>query len=123
MINQFDLGLFILKLAVAVVFLYHSWPKLKNPQAMAQGIGWPSLAVLTLGLVEFLSSLGYLTGVYIQVSAFLLIVVMVGAISMKIMKWKVPFAAYDKTGWEFDFILLASNLAILLTDGGAGKLF
>ncbi len=45
---------------------------------------------------------------------------MVGAIGMKMMKWGVPFGAMDKTGWEFDLILLAANIAIIL--GGDGSI-
>jgi len=38
---------------------------------------------------------------------------------MKMMKWGVPFAAMDKTGWEFDFILFFASLAILFSGGGS----
>jgi len=31
----------------------------------------------------------------------------------------VPFAAMDKTGWEFDLILLFASIAILLGGGGS----
>lgn len=81
---------------------------------MAQMMGTSANMVLILGLVEFLSSVGLIFGFYTQLNALLLAIVMVGAIWMKIMKWKVPFAAMDKTGWEFDLILLAANIAILL---------
>ena len=113
-----NIGLFVLRLAVAVVFVYHSLPKFKNAKGMAQGMGMPAGAVLALGAVEFLSAVGLALGVYTQFAAVLLVIVMVGAIWMKIMKWKVPFAAMDKNGWEFDFILLAANVAILLGGGG-----
>lgn len=113
-----DIGLFILRLGVAIIFLYHAWPKLINAKNMAQGMGGSALMVFLLGLVEFLSGIGLITGFFVQLSALLLAIVMVGAIWMKITKWKVPFSAMDKTGWEFDLILLAANLAILLTGGG-----
>jgi uncharacterized membrane protein YphA (DoxX/SURF4 family) len=74
--------------------------------------------IFILGAVEFLSSLGLILGIYTQLAALLLTIVMIGAIYFKAMKWHVPFAAMDKTGWEFDFILLASNIAILLSGGG-----
>lgn len=114
-----DLGLFILRLGVAVIFIYHSLPKLMKPKMMAQMVGMASGAVFVLGLVEFLSGLALVFGVQMALASLLLAIIMVGAIIMKMGKWRVPFAAMDKTGWEFDLILLAASLAILLTGGGA----
>ena len=86
---------------------------------MAQGIGAPTGVILLLGMVELLSSLGLIFGIYTQVAALLLAIVMIGAIKMKAMKWHVPFIGMTNTGWEFDLILLAANIAILLTGGGS----
>ena len=66
-----------------------------------------------------MASLGLVFGVYTQLSALILTIVMVGAIGMKMMKWGVPFAAMDKTGWEFDFILFFASLAVLFSGGGS----
>ena len=82
---------------------------------MAKMIGFPTEAVFTLGAVELLSSVGLILGIYTQLSALLLGIIMIGAIYFKTMKWRVPFAAVDKTGWEFDFTLLAANIAILVS--------
>ena len=112
-------GLFVLRLAVAIVFIYHSLPKLKNSKMMAQGMGMSAGFVLLLGLVEFFSGAALILGVYTNVASALLALVMVGAIYFKTTKWKVPFSAMDKTGWEFDFILLAANLAIFFVGAGS----
>ena len=114
-----DLGLLLLRIAIAVVFLYHGLPKLTKSKMMASMVGMPAGMIFMLGLFETLASLGIALGVYTQLSALVLGVVMVGAIGMKIMKWGVPFAATDKTGWEFDFILLFASIAILLGSGGS----
>jgi len=74
--------------------------------------------IFMLGAVEFLSSVGLILGLYTQLAALLLAIVMLGAIGFKVMKWKVSFSATDKTGWEFDLILLAANIAILFSGGG-----
>lgn len=118
-----DIGLYLLRLAVAVVFLVHGLPKLKNSQAMAQGMGWPKEAVMLLGAVESLSAVAMILGIYVQWAAILLGIVMVGAMYHKIAKWHMSFSAHDKTGWEFDLTLLVANVAILLTGGGAIKIF
>lgn len=114
-----DIGLLFLRLSVAAVFIYHALPKLKNAKGMAQAIGMPVGMVFTLGAVEFLSSVGLVLGVYTQLAALLLAIVMVGALYFKMVKWRVPFSAMDKTGREFDLILLAANIAILLSGGGS----
>jgi len=114
-----DIAFLILRLAVAVIFIYHALPKLKNASGMSQMMGMPAGMIIMLGLVESVSSLGMIFGVYIQIAAFLLAMVMVGAIYFKMAKWHVPFAAMDKTGWEFDLILLAANIFILVNGGGA----
>ncbi len=114
-----DIALLVLRLAVAVIFVYHSLPKLKDSGSMAKMVGMSQGMVFMLGAVEFLSAFGLILGVYTQFAALLLGVIMVGAIAMKVMKWYVPFAAMDKTGWEFDLILLAANVVILVIGGGA----
>ena|SRR3989344_856195 len=108
-------GLMILRLAVAVIFIYHAMPKLKKAKSMAQGMGTSSEMVFMLGLVELLAPIGLILGIYVKLSALLLGIIMIGAIWMKYMKWHVPFSAMDKTGWEFDLILLASNIVILVS--------
>ena len=72
-----------------------------------------------LGIVEVIASLGIALGVYTRVSALILALVMIGAMSIKKMKWGVSFAAMDKTGWEFDFILFFASVAIFLGGGGS----
>lgn len=113
------LGILLLRVAVGLVFIYHAWPKLKNAKTLAPMMGLPGGAngVLLLGLVESLSGVGLILGVFTQLAAILLTLAMVGALYMKKMKWRVPFSAQDKMGWEFDLILLTANLAILFTGG------
>lgn len=119
LIQYNDMGLFILRLAVAAIFIVHSLPKIKNAKGVAQGMGMSANSVLILGLVEFISSTGLILGFYAQFSALLLAIVMVGAIWLKTTKWKVPFTAMDKMGWEFDLILLSANIVILFGGGGS----
>lgn len=114
-----DVGLLLLRITIAIIFIYHGLPKLSKAKAMSAMMGMPAPMIFMLGMVEILASLGIAFGVFTQVSALLLAIVMVGAIGTKIMKWGVPFAAMDKTGWEFDLILLFASIAILLGGGGS----
>lgn len=115
-----DAGWLILRIAVGAVFIYHAMPKLKNPKGMAVGMGMPQMAWFpaVLGLVELLSAIGLIFGIWIQLAALLLAIVMVGATVMKIGKWHVPFSAMDKMGWEFDLVLFSAAVAVLLGGGG-----
>lgn len=110
-----DTGLIVLQLTMAVIFVYHGWPKLRNSKALAHGMGIPAEGVLLIGLLEVAGGLGIGLGVAVQASALVLTFVMIGALYFKIKKWKVPFFAHDKTGWEFDLVLLAV-LVYLLTN-------
>lgn len=114
-----DLGLLALRLAVAAIFLVHAMPKLKKPEGMAAGMGWPKGGVQLLGVAEALGGLSVLSGFYLQLGALLIAVIMLGATYLKIFKWKAPFAAMDKTGWELDLILLGAALALATVGGGA----
>ena len=118
-----DPALLILRLVVAVIFIYHALPKLKNSQGMAKMVAMPAGMVLMLGMMELLAAMALILGVWSQLAALVLAVIMIGALGMKIMKWHVPFGAMDKTGWEFDLILLAASLVIIVTDGGQINVF
>src|SRR4051812_20984087 len=113
-----DLGYLLVRIVVAVVFIYHGVPKLKNSKAMAGGIGMPAGAIILLGLVETLGGLAVGLGVWAQLGALGLAIAMIGAIYYKVAKWHVPFTAQDKTGWEYDLILLAVALFILTHGAG-----
>ncbi|MBI4123122.1 MAG: DoxX family protein [Parcubacteria group bacterium] len=119
LIQYNDIGLLILRFAVAIIFIYHALPKLKNAKGMAQMVGMPAGMVLMLGMMEMIGSLALVFGFYVQLVALVLAIIMIGAIGMKTMKWHVPFAAMDKTGWEFDLILLAANIILLVIGGGS----
>lgn len=114
-----DTGLFILRIGVGLVFLYHGAPKLKNATRSAKGLGMPPAATFLIGAVELVSGAALILGVLTQLAALALTIVMIGAIPMKIGKWKIPYSAQDKTGWEFDLVLLSAALCLLLTGGGS----
>ena len=105
-----DFGLLVLRLIVAAIFIYHAIPKLKNKMGSN---------FLLLGIAESVLAAALVLGFYTQLAALLLAIVMIGAIYMKITKWHVPFSAMNKTGWEFDLILLATNITLILNGGGS----
>lgn len=72
-----------------------------------------------LSIVESLAGLAILVGYFTQLAAAVVGVVMFGALYFKIFVWRTPFTAMDKTGWEFDFLILAASVALFLMGPGA----
>lgn len=111
-------GLFVLRLVMGAIFILHGWPKIKNHKGAAASMGLPALLVLGVGLIETLGGLALILGLYTQIAAILIGLVMLGAIKMKVINWKTKFIVMGAMGWEYDLALLAAALVILVTGGG-----
>ncbi|HEX9664433.1 MAG TPA: DoxX family protein [Patescibacteria group bacterium] len=115
-----DWGLLALRLAVGAIFLAHGlskrkmWKMRPSEQMPAGMLNQMKL----LSIIEPLGGLAVLLGLFTQLGALALGIVMLGAIYMKKIKWQVPFTASDKMGWEFDLILLTACLLLLLMGAG-----
>ena len=117
--GEVDVGLLVLRVALGAIFIYHSIPKLKAPAQMAKGMGQSKNFISLLGVIEFVAGLFLILGFLTRVGALLIVIVMLGALYYKLFKWHVPFAAHDKLGWEFDLILLAAAIALILLGDGS----
>lgn len=117
-----SLGMLLLRLALGAVFLKHGWSKLKNPQAVAKGMSWPLASAVLLGLAETIGGALTILGFFTQIGALLIAIVMLGALYHHLFIWKTPFSSFQKCGWEFDLILLATALALLFIGGGSMSL-
>ncbi len=103
-----EFGIWFLQFAVGVIFIYHGWPKLKS-KVSALGIGG-----FVHGSIEILGGVAMIFGWYVREVALIFIIIMLGAIYFKKFKWGIPFFSMNSTGWEFDFILLAANIFLLV---------
>jgi putative oxidoreductase len=63
-------------------------------------------------------ALGVAFGVFTQLAAMGLILVMLGAIQKKIFVWHTGFWGEKTYGWHYDLMLVMMNLVILFTNGG-----
>jgi putative oxidoreductase len=113
-----DLGLLLLRLMVGVVFLSSGWSDVTDPEARSQSIGMSKSFTLMLGLGEILGSLGITAGVFTQLAAAGLILIMLGAIQKKIFVWHTGFWGKNESGWHYDLMLVVMSLVILFTGGG-----
>jgi putative oxidoreductase len=115
-----DLAILLMRLMVGVVFMTSGWNDLKNPQERSTDIGMSKGFTIFLGAVEFAGSLGVIFGVFAQLAALGLSVIMLGSIQKKIFVWHTGFWGNSGTnGWSYDAMLLAMNLVIVTTGGGS----
>jgi putative oxidoreductase len=113
-----DLGLLLLRLMVALVFVTSGYSHLIDPEGRSRSIGMSKGFTVFLGIGEVAGALGVAAGVLTQLAAFGLILIMLGAIQKKIFVWHTGFWGEKSSGWHYDLMLLLMNLVIAFTDGG-----
>ena len=113
-----DLGLLLLRLMVAVVFVTSGWSHATKSAERSKSIGMSNGFTIFLGIAEVAGALGVAFGVLTQLAALGLILVMLGAIQKKIFVWHIGFWGEKTYGWHYDLTFVVMNLVILFTDGG-----
>jgi uncharacterized membrane protein YphA (DoxX/SURF4 family) len=125
--DQRDFALFIIRIVIGVIFLLHGIQKLQGGVDGVAGflgsLGLPAPVFFAwiLTLVETLGGIALILGLFTELAAILLGIVMIVAI------WKVksavgiiaPGGATPPTGMELDLALLAGLASLLLQ--GAGR--
>lgn len=114
-----DIGLFLLRLTLGVIFWAHG--ALKRPLWKAQ----PSeqlpkqmlYIIRTLSIAEPAGAIAIVLGLLSPLPLIGFTLVMIGAISLH-RKMNVAFVSLTTTGWEIDFIVLLISLSLLLTGPG-----
>src|ERR1700737_2182769 len=115
-----DVALLLMRLMVGVVFLTGGLNHLRNPLERSKDIGMSKGFTIFLGAAEVAGSLGVIFGVFAQLAALGLTVIILGAIQKKILVWHTGFWGSSGTnGWSYDAMLLAMNLVIVTTGGGS----
>jgi putative oxidoreductase len=124
-----DFGPLILRLGLAGVFIAHGLPKL-NPNSDMKGIPgvtgffnqlgipFPGFFAWVVGLLEVIGPALLVLGLGTRIIGFALAINMAVAIyAAKIKMMKAGFTGQG--GWEFEFALLFSSIALAFT--GAGR--
>lgn len=112
-----DLGLLIIRLALGAVFLAHGPAKLMDTKGTAKGTGLSKNMVMLVGIAETFAAAAMITGLWTNLAALIIIVVMAGAIYFKTQKWGKKFTG--ENGWELDFTVMAAAIAVLLVGTGS----
>jgi putative oxidoreductase len=113
-----DVALLCLRLLVAVVFFESGRRHASDPVGRAASIGLSPGTTRMLGWAEMAAALGVALGVFAQMGALVLMLVMLGAIQKKLFVWHTGFWGEKTYGWHYDLLFLVSNLVILTTGGG-----
>jgi putative oxidoreductase len=114
-----DVALLLLRVMVGLVFLTSGWNHLRDQVSRSKDVGMSKSFTIFLGAAELAGSLGIILGVFTQLAAAGLILVMLGAIQKKIFVWRTGFWGKSGTnGWSYDTMLIVMNLVIVTTGGG-----
>ena len=118
-LTQFaDLGLLLLRLTVALVFIPSGWSHVMKADERSKSIGMSKGFTIFLGVAEVAGGLGLAFGVLTQLAALGLILIMLGAIQKKIFVWHTGFWGQTTYGWHYDLLFVVMDLTIVLTNGG-----
>jgi uncharacterized membrane protein YphA (DoxX/SURF4 family) len=116
-----DWALLFLRLVLAAIFFVHGRSKwaMWKPQPAGSPANPMAGVMKLLSICEPLGALAMVSGFLTQLAALGFCLIMLGATYLKITKWKTPFFAHDKTGWELDVLILASSFLLVIM--GAGR--
>lgn len=93
-----DVALVCLRLMVAVVFFDSGRRHASDPVGRGESIGLSPGVTRLLGLAQMAAALGLALGVFAQVAALGLILIMLGAIQKKLFVWHTGFWGTRPTG-------------------------
>ncbi len=119
-LHHYSVALFLQRLCVGLIFWAHGMMKapMRKMQPSEQ---LPASALRNLKMLSIAEPLGAIAialGLLTQLTAFCFVLVMIGAIRYK-RKTKMPFMASGSAGgWEFELLLLAASLSIVLMGPG-----
>jgi putative oxidoreductase len=114
-----DLSLLFLRVMLALVFGTSGYSHLAKPKERAASIGMSVSFTVFLGVAEMAGSIALVVGFLAQWAALGLILIMLGAISMKAFKWHTGFWGEKSMGWHYDLLMIVMNLVIVTM--GPGK--
>ncbi len=111
-----DIGILILRVVLGLILIIHGWPKIKNikntaewmKQTFKPGIFWAAVVSLT----EFVGGLFLVFGFLTQIVALIV------ALQFLVILFAMNFRKGFVGGYEFDLLILASAIALIVLGGG-----
>lgn len=112
-------SLLLLRLVLALVFGTSGFKHLRQPNERAASIGMSVPFTFFLGAAELAGAVALAVGIMAPWAALGLVLVMLGAIYMKVVEWKTDFWGERSIGWHYEVLMIAMNLVIVTM--GPGK--
>ena len=105
-----------MRTAIGVIFIVHGFGKFGNPGfgGWISSMGIPAEMQIPIALAEFIPGILLVIGVLTRISASLISIVMLGAIFLV----KGASSLTGDGGYEFDLILLAACLVVIVAGPG-----
>lgn len=111
-------ALLLLRIIIAVIFFSSGKSHTQQPAERGKSIGLSTEMTKILGIVEIIAAISIAIGIFTQIGALILMIVMVVAIQKKVFVWNTKFYEDKGYGWHYDLLLLLGLLVIFATDGG-----
>ncbi|MFQ5920738.1 MAG: DoxX family protein [Nitrososphaerales archaeon] len=106
-----------IRAAIGSIFIFHSIKKFDPGWGeWLASVGLPPELQLPIALAEFLGGIFLIAGVLSRISSGIIAIILLGAIFH--IKGLDKFAGGTFTGWEFDLVMLAGVLAIIVAGPG-----
>lgn len=123
LVDSAEWGFLALRVVIGVIFIVHGLPKITGAKGMVEamtGAPNPAMAALftILGVVEVVGGTLLALGVLTQIVVIPLMIVMLGAITVKNTQMKTGFTSHETTGWELDLLILTGLLLLFLAGPG-----
>jgi putative oxidoreductase len=123
--GQASVALLLIRIAAGLVFLYHGSAITfgafggPGPHGFAEHMHAPDIVGLLVGLAQFVGGIAVLTGLFVRIGAFFIIIVMLGAIFLVHLSHGFDVS---KGGIEYALTQLLIALALLVGGGGSHSL-
>lgn len=113
-----DMGLLVLRIALAIVFIYHGYGKIMNPEMFIpffESIGLSAFWFYLAAYSEFMGGILMALGLLTRYTALVLSIIMMVAIDL--VHLKNGYSAMAQ-GYEYQLTLFLVAIALALTGGG-----
>jgi len=113
-----NLFIILLRIVTGIVFIASGWTFVTNAGRRSEDIEMSLSFTYLLGTAELTAGILMLTGIMIKPASAMLMLIILGAIGFKLLRWKTGFPGTHMRGWYSDLILLVFNLIIFSFGGG-----
>jgi uncharacterized membrane protein YphA (DoxX/SURF4 family) len=118
-LNNPDLGLFFIRVALGAVFVHSGWFKVTNLEDVVEGfakIGIAAVFAYLVAYIEFLGGLAFIAGILVRYFGILTAIIMF--VAMIKVHWVNGFGLANG-GYEYVLVLMLTSLAVVTL--GSGK--